>query len=40
MEGEEEGERWKLVAIDYIKAGAERDMDWLAKSDLGPLLSL
>jgi hypothetical protein len=31
-------ETWIRLAVDYIRAGAERDTEWLASSVLGPLL--
>lgn len=34
---EEEGEHWKLSAIEYIRAGADGDMLWLSRSVLAPL---
>lgn len=29
---------WTTIALDYIKAGVARDMEWLKKSSLQPLL--
>jgi hypothetical protein len=31
-------ETWRRLAVDYIRAGAEGDMEWLASSVLGSLL--
>ena len=36
---EEEGEHWRLLGIEYIRAGADGDMSWLAKSALSPLMA-
>ncbi|KAK4622131.1 hypothetical protein CLAFUW4_07102 [Fulvia fulva] len=36
---EAEGEQWRLLAVEYIRAGANRDMAWLSKSVLSPLLA-
>jgi hypothetical protein len=35
---EEEGERWKATALEYVRAAVDQDMAWLAKSPLSPLL--
>jgi hypothetical protein len=29
---------WRLAATEYIQAGAERNLQWLVQSDIGPLL--
>ncbi|EXF74071.1 hypothetical protein CFIO01_10497 [Colletotrichum fioriniae PJ7] len=36
---EEDVESWKRTSLDYIRAGANEDVDWLRQSCLGPLLT-
>jgi len=35
---EAEVEFWKARAMQFVRAGLERDMEWLAASEFAPLL--
>lgn len=35
---EEDGKRWRSTALEYVKAGVDQDMAWIAKTPLAPLL--
>lgn len=38
--GEEDINRWKGTAVEFIRAGADGDLNWIKQSCLGPLLEL
>lgn len=38
--GEEDINRWKGTAVEFIRAGAKGDLNWIRQSCLGPLLEL